>query len=216
MLLTSGCWWDEPKQEYAPKDVIRGIPSTQAVQANSLTGSRVDSLGNKILADNPQIGAKPLFHTIGAPEAEIFHHGTSSIYITQKMVEMCPTEAELAAVLCMEFGKMVAEREAAAPLTPRRPALAPLDPGLPAAVSVDQFRQAELAKFEQQRGGHPSRDGQLPDPDALARIYLQRAGFASVDLDKVHPQLRAAAGNSTFENQFRDSPGRSSFTPPAQ
>src|SRR5713226_8842908 len=89
MLLGSGCWWDEPKQQYIPKDVVRGIPSTQAVQANSLMGTRVDSLGNRILADNPQIGAKPLFHTIGAPEPEVFHQGTSTIVITQKMVEMC-------------------------------------------------------------------------------------------------------------------------------
>ena len=218
-LLAGGCWWDETKpQQYTPKDVVRGIPSVQAVQANSLAGSRVDSLGTKILAENPQIGAKPLFRTIGAPEPEIFHQGMSVVTVTQKLVDLCPTDAELAAVLCMEFGKMVAEREAIAPLAPRKPDLPPLSPGLPGSVSVDQFRQAELAKYEQKHGGHPSRDGQLPDPEALARTYLLRAGFTAADLDKVRPQLTAAAANATMENQLRSprGPARSqdTFTPP--
>src|SRR5262249_34976185 len=116
-LLAGGCWWDDPKpQQFVPKDVVRGIPSNNAVLANSLVASRVDSLVTRILAENPQIAAKPIFHTIGTPEPEIFHQGMSTVVITQKLVEMCPTDAELAAVLCLEFAKMVAERQAAAPI----------------------------------------------------------------------------------------------------
>jgi hypothetical protein len=214
-LLAGGCWWDEPKQQYAPKDVVRGIPSVDAVNANTSAGSRVDSIGTRILAENPQIAAKPLFRTIGSPEPEIFHQGMGSVIITQKLVDLCPTDAELAAVICMEFGKMVAEREALAPLS-RKSDLPPISPGLPASVSVDQFRQAELADYEKRRGGHPSRDGQLPDPEALARIYLQRAGFAAADLETVRTQLKAASANSTLENQSRATQARSNFAPPQQ
>jgi hypothetical protein len=193
---------------------VRGIPSNDSVLSNSLVASRVDSLGTRILAENPQIAAKPIFRTIGTPEPEIFHQGMSTVVITQKLVEMCPTDAELAAVLCLEFGKMVAERQAAAPILRPRTDLPPYSPGLPAAVSVDQFQQAELAKYEKNRGGHPSRDGELPDPEVLARMYLHRAGFAAEDLEKVRPQLRAAAAVTTMEDQVRMTNSRSTFAPP--
>src|SRR5260370_31445133 len=182
VLAAGGCWWDEPVQpQYTPKDVVRGIPSMQVVQANTLAASRVHSLGSKTLADNPQIAGKPMFRTIGSSEPEIFHQGMNTIVITEKLVDLCPSDAELAGVLCMEFGKMVAEREAVAAPVRKKPDLPPISPSLPGASSVPQIQQAEFAKYEQQHGGHPRRDGLLPDPDALARIYLQRSGFTAAD-----------------------------------
>src|SRR3954451_23584672 len=88
-LVAGVCWWDEPKpQQLIPKDAVRNIPPMEVVQANSLAGSRVHSLGTRILADNPQIAAKPLFRTIGSPEPEIFHQGMSTVVITQGLVEL--------------------------------------------------------------------------------------------------------------------------------
>src|SRR5262249_39695897 len=77
--------------------------------------ARVDAGGRQLLAANPQVGAKPLFHTIGAPQPEVFHRGTSDVWVTEGLVRQCATDGQLAALLCLELGKMVAEREAAAP-----------------------------------------------------------------------------------------------------
>src|SRR5262249_25936539 len=76
---------------------------------------RVDCIGRGLLAKNPQIGMKPLFATIGSPDVEIFHKDTSMVWVTAGLVQKCKAEADLAAVLSLELGKMVSEREALAP-----------------------------------------------------------------------------------------------------
>jgi predicted Zn-dependent protease len=198
-------------QHYRNSDVIRDTPSPAVQQANVEAATRVDSLGRSILASaKPRLETRPLFRTVGSPEPEIFHKGVSDIYITQGLIDRCKSDGELAAILCLELGKMVAEREAL--LTPeerRSRALPPLDAGIRkdiagAATEPDQFRLMELAKFEKERDREAL---QAPaEPEALAKIYLKRAGFAPADLDHVKPLVSSAAKNSTLQKQTVGSP----------
>ena len=73
---------------------------------------RVCAVGGKIIAANEGIGFRPRFITTNGATEEIFHRGTRDVFITEGMVRRCQTEAQLAEVLCLELGKMVAEREA--------------------------------------------------------------------------------------------------------
>lgn len=180
--------------------------------ASIQAAARVDLLGRKLVDANPQAGVRPLFRTIGAPQPEIFHHGTAEVDITEGLVRLCQTDGQLAAVLCQELGKMVSEREALAGPHLRQPQRQPpmdLRIGNDAGGSgpPDQTNLAELAKFE--RGRPPSGQGPTPptpDPAALARSYLKRAQFAESELDAVSPILAAAAANCTFEKQFTAPP----------
>jgi hypothetical protein len=181
--------------------------ATQTTFAPATTeiAARVDLLGRNLVAANSEIGARPLFRTIGAPQPEIFHRGTAEIYISEGLVKQCAGDGQLAALLCHELGQMVSEREAvAAP----RAWQAPLEPppevrvgndngGLSAAP--DLTRQAELAKYRPP--GRRQSPPPPPDPDALARGYLQKAGYAVTDLDAAAPLFRAAAANATLEKQ---------------
>ena len=65
------------------------------------------------------------------------------------------------------------------------------------------------------RGGRPKRLTNLPrpDPDRLARGYLDQAGFQAGDLDTVLPLLRAAQNNTTFERQFKGTISPGAWTP---
>jgi len=217
-----GCEMDSNSHLRNP-DYVRSEKPPVFDQANLQAATRVDSLGRTILAANPRIAGRPLFRTIGSPEPEIFHNSNTDIYITQGMVDRCQTDAELAAVLCYELGRMVAEREAL--LTPeerRARVLPPLDAGLPrdvagASTEPDQFRLMELARFQKERDRELAQTP--PEPEALARVYLKRAGFAATDLDHVKPQLSQAAKNSTLAKQMTSSPVLSSnspFLPPGQ
>jgi hypothetical protein len=186
--------------------------------ADEALATRVDSVGRKLLAANPQIGLKStLFATIGkAAQPEIFHVGANMVYVTEGLVKRCPTDAELAGVLALELGKIVAEREVAASPEMRNPdRLAPIQ--VPIGNSVqsagsDLTYQAELARFEKER---PRRRNNLPrpDPDRLARGYLDQAGFQSSDLDAVQPLLRAAQSNATLERQFKGTVSPGAWTP---
>src|SRR5262245_27492713 len=59
------------------------ISRTHYAPAATDTAARVETLGRSILAANPQVGVRPLFRTIGAPQAEIFHQGTAEITLTE-------------------------------------------------------------------------------------------------------------------------------------
>jgi len=184
-------------------------PRTAASYAPAPTelAARVDLLGRRIVAANPQAGVQPVFRTIGAPQAEIFHNGTAEIDITSGLVQQCTTDGQLAAVLCHELGKMVSEREVLAGPTVRKPERRPpidVPVGNDNAGSygaADLTRQAELAKFDQDRRA-AAEPLPPPDPDKLARIYLGRAQFTESELDQAAPLLRAAAANGTFEKQL--------------
>src|SRR5262249_58343596 len=122
-------------------------PVTQAsyAPAGLDTAARVDTLGRSILAANPQIGVRPMFRTIGAPQPEIFHQGTAEIKITEGLVRQCRSDAELAVVLCYELGKMVSERESLArPWNRTQERELPPDVRFPGDNGADRTNLAEL------------------------------------------------------------------------
>ena len=116
------------------------------------------------------------------------------------------TDGQLAAVLCTEMGKLVSEREALTPATVRRPDRSPpIDTGIGRdagwGVAPDQTRLRELADFDRDR---KQRDQAVapPDPVALARMYLVRAGYHDADLQAAAPLLQQAQGNAALEKQM--------------
>jgi hypothetical protein len=189
---------------------IRTQPSPVTPEANLQAATRVDATGRAILAANPGIAARPLFRTIGSPELEVFHKGTADVYITQGLVDRCTTDGELAAVLCSELGKMVAEREAL--LTPeerKARVLPPLDDGIRpdiagARTGPDQFRLRELAKYEKERNDQAT--VAPPSPDWLARTYLKKAGYEVSEMATVKPLLDSAGKLTPLSKQMLGSP----------
>ena len=193
--------------------VIAPPPPTNFPQASLEVASRVDSLGRQILAANPQFdqtGFKPLFLTIGVPAVTVFHQGPGVLFVSEGLVRRCATDAELAAVLCTEMGRMISEREAQLPASVRRPDREPpADPGFRSDVAggsgfADQTRLAELGKFERSRppGGRFAPPPPPPDPNLLAQGYLAKAGYSPEELTKVTPLLREAQANPTYEKQL--------------
>jgi hypothetical protein len=184
-------------------------PHRTALSPASLdSAARVDTLGRHILAGNPQLGLKPLFITIGSPESEVFHVGTTEVYVTEGLVKKCTTEAQLAAILCNELGKMVAAREALAGpqlRVPDRPPPREMRVGNDHGGNLgaaDQVYRAELAKFEKDHRPSPAHPLPNLNPRTLAETYLYRAGHDPKELDAVVPLLKEAAENRTFARQM--------------
>jgi hypothetical protein len=205
-----------PFESAAPQPALHVSASPAATEV----AARVDGLGRRILAANPQLGVRPVFRTIGAPQQqgagaalpEIFHRGTAEVVITESLVRQCAADERLAAVLCHELGRMIAEREALAALQARTPER---DPPLDVPVGnnngsmmgdADRTHLAELAKFG--GGGNRRRptSASVPDPKALARMYLHNTGYEDSNLDAVLPLVHAAEKNSTMQKQMLASP----------
>ena len=207
---------DPPTTQTAARPNSAGpVTRTSIRPAQTESAARVDLLGRKILAANPQIGMKPQFMVIGSPQPEIFHKKNEALFITEGLVKQCKTEGELAAVLCRELGKMVSDREVQ--MGPqvwngRRlpPPEVPIGNDSPGSFNPpDRTRLAELAVFEQDRRREVAPPLPPPDPDLLARTYLQKAGFYEADMKAAQPHLQAAAANMTFEKQMAKPPAGS-------
>jgi hypothetical protein len=173
---------------------------TSYAPADKAIAFRLDMLGRKILAANPHAGLQPVFIPIGEPQLEVFHKGLDQIYVSEGLIKKSASEAQLAAVLCRELGRMVSEREALASVATRDP-----DRGPPPEVSfgnagqidaADQVRYAELAKLSPRRR-RTDRPLPPPDPTVLAHLYLKNAGYREADLEEAAPLL--AQANSTYQ-----------------
>jgi hypothetical protein len=224
LLGAAGCLKDEqPKlvsawpttgqaeaiQPAAPGTSMKVPPATQQI------GARVVCVGDKILKANPQLAMRPAFCTIGTAQPEIFHQASGAafknptVFISEGLVKQCATEGQLAAVLSLEVGKLVSEREAQVPGSLRfadrgpPPELRVGNDYSPTFGSSDGTRYVELAKLERSRQRPEEPPPPPPKPEVLARIYLTQAGYARTDLDDVMPMLLRAGETPGLERQMK-------------
>src|SRR5262249_21297888 len=147
---------------------------------------------------------------IGTAQPTVFHQGSAQLYISDGLVKRCKTEGELAAVLCLELGKMVAEQDTeGAKNRLRDEERGPVGPPggrdiVGARSDPDLTQSADQGTWEQSRGCGGRSSQPLPPADAhvLARGYLQKAGYNPDELTKVGSLLRAAELNPQFEQQL--------------
>lgn len=214
-LPAAGCFSDGPQKLVSANPFGGGGPTKNAATqvmyapATEETGKRVGIIGEKLLAANRQTSIHPVFLTVGSSQPEVFHRDTSAVYITEGMVRECKNDGQLAAVLALELGKMISEREALA-----RPAARTPDRWSPMEVRVgndaggtfgaaDGTHLAEVAKAQRRSGGASDVPPPPPSPEVLARCYLCKAGYSSDELSDVTPLLKKAEGNYALEKQLK-------------
>lgn len=216
VIALAGCLLNDSPTPLVPPDPFSPLaPGTPArsqantfAPASTAVAARVEAVGRKVLNANKQTSLRLNFHTIGSPQPEIFHVRACDLFVTEGLVNQCKTEGELAAVLCQEMAKMVAEREISADPRVRNPDREPPpdlhigNDNVGGMGPPDQTRRAELAKFDRERSWSTTPRLPPPDPRALAHEYLKRAGYAEGNLETVTPWLQAAALNSTFVKQL--------------
>ena len=169
----SGCFPEE-KTVLVPSSPFGGsalaqVPGRASYSAASAeVATRVGVIGQKIVTANPQLGLRPVFRTIGTPDAEVFHCGATEVCVTEGLAKQCATDGQLAAVLCVELAKIVAEQAQDAPPAKRSDdRLPPIDMRVGNEVggsvgAADMTRMKELADYEKQRRPAP---GSVPPPD---------------------------------------------------
>jgi hypothetical protein len=206
LLATVGCFTDGAGTLLVSPDAfasgaklptnVKRAPATEEAAKRALT------MGQKVLAANPQLGTRPLIFTIGGPEPEIFHTGSGQIFLTEGLVRQCSTDGQLAAVLCHELAKVAADREELVGAALKAPDHGEPDVGhpghdyRPGFGGADGLRLTDLAKDDQEKR---RRAVAAPEPEPLARQYLRKAGYADADFDAAAPLLRAATTSEKFK-----------------
>jgi predicted Zn-dependent protease len=194
-----------PYPEMAQTPVITKVNYSPASRDTEI---RVEIMRGKLIGENPQLGLFPRLTVIGAIDPEIFHVGMTQIYLTEGLVKQCQSDAQLAAVLANELGRMVSERESAVRDEIRSPdRLPPIHlpiGGNGNAQEADPINIIELAKYEKQFPRQP-RKLTPPNPQLIARTVLAKAGFQTTELEAAMPIIQAAQQFSGLENQFKGS-----------
>lgn len=228
LLLTCGCVPLDVFQTPGETAMVPSSPLTTPTQAPAATKSfkaspsspetalLVDRIGNQLLRANKQLNIKPAFLTISAPKPEMFHQGTGIIYITDSLVRQCKTETQLAALLSVELGRMISEREAQAnPELSEQPKRLPLTVQIGNAAQfsgTEQLYAAEVAKLDADRR-QPLKKFVPPSPEVLARKYLEAAGVDLQELATVAPLLQEADRNYVLEKQFKAATDTTTWAP---
>jgi hypothetical protein len=158
-------------------------------QPESFQSARVQRVGQQLLAANTQLGLRPQFAVIRVPQLTLAHQGPGRLVISEAMVDQCPADAQLAALLSHELGRMAVENAPTANLPGNEP-LPPLQVGPDNALyPTESLQKAELVKlgYNRTRPAHVS-----SDPNAVARSTLRQAGYAEAELEQVAPLLQQA------------------------
>jgi hypothetical protein len=199
-LGLAGCTKDD-RDGFAlrnPFQTDRGPDPNKLPPASTLAATRVNAVGAAVVAKNQDaLGVKPVFFTMGVRDVEISHNKSGMVILSEGLVECCPTDTELAAVICHELGKMAAElgpdrtgdRE---PVTPR------LTRDVVGSVyEPDMTRLAEESRFDRRapRGDNRARDPR-PDPRTLAESFFVKAGYKADDYARMDQILREADDNA--------------------
>jgi hypothetical protein len=206
-----------PASPFGSPGPIRNVPVKAAFSpASTEMALRVDYVRRKVLAANPKLTVQPAVGLSSLPHPEIFHQGTQLIHVTEGLVKLCKNEDELAALLCLELGKMVSERASLRhPRGRTAEGAPPLDvpignSGQPGAT--DQVAVAELGRYESRQQQTAAHQPPL-DPYVLAARYLEKAGYPRAALDAVAPLLEAADRHYVLEKQFKGQGNASGWTP---
>ncbi len=193
---------DKPWAFRNPFQTEQSFDVAKAPTASVKAATRVHAIGSDVAAANAaDLSAKPVFLTIGLPEPMLFHQGSGQVVISEGLVERCRTDAELAAVLSHELGKLAANKPAKAAPRPERD----LPPDVPLSADVvgagytqaDMTRVAEEAMADR-RGARPARSGRdsRPDPKALAQDFYVKAGHNADGYARMASLIREAEDNA--------------------
>jgi len=181
-----------------PFNTDRAPDTAKLPAASARAATRVNAVGSEVVATNKDaLGVKPVFFTMGVPEVEISHHKSGMVIVSEGLVERCPTDTELAAVLCHELGKLAAEQPPDRGAD-REPSGRPFTPDVVGGhYDPDMTRLAEEAKFDR-RGSRAPRTGRegRPDSRALAESFFVNAGHRAEDFARTDSLIREAEDNA--------------------
>ncbi len=205
MGLFAGC--DDNRFFRGARNLVnKPIAVPDAKEPSLAAAARVDQIGRQILSANIFCGVDTSFQTVGHREPLLFHRGQQSVFISDSLVDRCKTDEELAAVLCHELGRMIAEKRNAARMGYAEPLMdvTHSNNGETGGITGDQFRLAELAAIEK-RTPKKTVDrvlAETTDPRKIAIELLKTTGFDESHYTRAEPLFRGLNKNRDVVQQL--------------
>lgn len=170
-------------------------PDPSKISLKSLQAAeRVQTLGQRIIEQNTFTGLAPLFHHVAKPEPMIFHRGPDELFISDGVINRCETEEQLAAVLCTELGRMMAEKRTAKVYGVELMSVHEV-------AAENALGEGKIASAPEPETPPEPKPAAKPDPDRLARDLMRGAGFDPAALEQTKTLLKGAQRGDAFGKQ---------------
>lgn len=118
VVVAAGGCLDRFTQPDSPSLRNKPVETPKVSEAHVALAGRVDHLSKELLAATPFFPVEPTFHTVAAPEPLLTHPDLHGALISDGLAQRCRSDAELAALLAWELGRMAAEKRTAERLRP--------------------------------------------------------------------------------------------------
>ena len=176
-----------------------------APAANTKAATRADAIASAVIAANrSELPEGLVLMTVGFKEPMLFHQG-SAVWVSEGLVERCLTDAELAAAISHELGKITVARPKTAPRNEQD--LPPLVPGpsdvVGAGHTADMTAAAELAMASRRTARAKGPREPKPDPRTVAQNLFTKAGYPAEDFKRVDALVREAEDNAEKRDIIR-------------
>lgn len=187
--------WDTVARQMEPE---REPPKGPIASTKSAT--RVHAIGAKLVSSNPkEFARQPVFFTAGIQEPMLFSQKDGQIVISEGLVNRCASDDELAALLCVELGKLSAgQRREQTRIEDLPPAPRLTSDVVGSGSAPDMTRMAEEGYMNKR----PAATGRRPvdavraDTATLSRNYLKKAGYDPECAGKIEPWIKEAEENA--------------------
>jgi hypothetical protein len=185
--MSSGCmpeWFRAPPPAGMTQTPITGgaVPDTTVQMA-----ARLATVGQTLLTANPFAGVTPNFFVMSTAEPAVAHPDVFGVFVSEGMLAKCPTDDDLAAVVALELGAMIAEKRNLDRLGLADPAAAFIagDDTNPSPIQDPKAPVVSTA---------PARKATVPPatPEQIAKDLLSAAGYGEAALARMAPLVRDA------------------------
>lgn len=209
LSLSLGCLGclDEDHRPFSPLRDFRSMALFDSLPPAPLESARrVQQVQQKLVEANPDISLRPIVLTIGDPDrVEIFHRASGEILLTEGLIRQCSTEEQLAAFLCWEWAKVLAERQLQhEAIRDRRLPLSPppLRDVSGSGNTPDQTDVAERAKLDKRPATTRPTDVVASSTIPLAEQMLVNSGYSAKALEGALHLLRTTQTGGSLERQM--------------
>jgi hypothetical protein len=183
----TGClpdWFRTPTPTGMTQTPVAG---TEVGPATVQMAARLSTVGQTLLAASPFADVMPSFLVMGMAEPAVAHPDAFGVFVSEGMVAKCPTDDDLAAVIALELGAMIAERRNLDRLGLADPAAAFIS-GDDMAVSPIQDPNAKVVSTAMAKRS----TGPATAPEQIAKDLLTAAGYSEGAFARMAPVVYTA------------------------
>jgi hypothetical protein len=187
-LFAPGCLPDWSRTPPAPPGLTQTpVAGASVPEATVQMAARLSNVGQTLLTASPFAGVTPNFYVMSTAEPAVSHPDVFGVFVSEGMMAKCPSDDDLAAVVALELGAMIAERRNLDRLGLADPAAAFIAGDDTTASPIQDPAAKVISTAPARKEAGPPATG-----EEVAKDLLTAAGYSEAALVRMGPLVAAA------------------------